>query len=396
MIKHKNMKVCFVGSFNLEFNLTNTADSPAGNQVQIKIIEELIQYYGRDSVCTLSINPHRSWPFGPLYVQSQSQFNNKPFVYLNISVIKTILFSYRLFKYLYKDNVDIVFKYNISFPEAIALRAIKWLKKNVFICIILQDINYPQYGLKIVPGLFECWAVRLCSGFDFIVPITSATIKDFKLPESRSVVFNGGISRQTESIITLTKFRNEELPKEDFAVFAGALEQYNGIDMLIEEWIRSKIPIKLHIFGKGSLSNTIATAASGSDTIIYHGFVSEEEVSRWHVLANYNICLRYPKGIVENYFFPSKFFNIVAAPGSVVTNYFTNFPESLMPFCSIVRHDLLNLHLILENRNFAMENNNYNERLKWLDIHCQWSSVVVECNKRYNKKKNNNRKDIFS
>lgn len=382
------MKVYFVGAYNQEFNVANIADSPAANQVQSKIIEELTNVYGADSCCTLSFNPQRSWPYGPLVVRSKSQKNGISLGYLNISVLKTMLFSFRLFRCLYKSDVDMVVKYNISFSEALVLRILKYFKKNIFICIIIQDVNYPQRGLKMVHGLFEWCAVRLCGGFDFTVPITTSIINDFKLPMSKALVFNGGITRQTEAIIKLSSLRQQDLPKEDFAVFAGALESYNGIDLLIEEWINSKIPIKLHIFGKGSLSAIVSSAASETDSIVYHGFVSEEEVNRWQILSSFNLCLRFSKGISANYFFPSKFFNIVAAQGSVITNNFTNFPESLKPLCSIVNDDLGNLSSILKNRNIEEEINNYHQRLMWLDIHCQWSSVVDECNKRYIKSKN--------
>jgi glycosyltransferase involved in cell wall biosynthesis len=382
------MKVCFVGAYNQEFNVANVADSPAGNQVQSKIIEELTKYYGADSFCTLSSNPQRSWPYGPLIVRSKSQKIGISLGYLNVSVLKTMLFSFRLFRYLFMNDVDMVVKYNVSFPEALVLRVLKCFKKEIFICIIIQDVNYPQRGLKMVYGLFEWCAVRLCGGFDFTVPITSSIINDFKLPITKALVFNGGITRQTEAIIKLSDIRQQALPKEDFAVFAGALESYNGIDLLIEEWVNSKIPIKLHIFGKGSLSSIVSSVASVSDSIIYHGFVSEDEVNRWQVISNFNICLRFSKGIAANYFFPSKFFNIVAAQGSVVTNNFPNFPESLKTFCSIVNDDLGNLSFILKNRNITEEINNYQERLIWLDIHCQWSFVVDECNKRYIKNKN--------
>lgn len=377
------MKVCFVGAYNQEFNVTNVADSPAGNQVQSKIIEEMTRFYGADSVCTLSSNPKRSWPYGPLVVRSKSQQNGISVGYLNISIIKATHFSFRLFRYLNMNNIDIMVKYNISFSEALILRILKCLNKKLFICIIIQDINYPQRGIKIIHGLFEWCAVKLCNGFDFTVPITSAIINDFGLPISKAFVFNGGITRQTEAIMKQGYLRQQGLPKEEFAVFAGAIERYNGIDLLIEEWIRSNITIKLHIFGKGNLSDIVSSAAKVSDNIIYHGFVSEEEVTRWQALSSFNICLRFSKDIADNYFFPSKFFNIVAAQGLVVVNNFTNFPEDLKSFCSIVNDDLRNLSLVLNNRDIEQEINNYNERLKWINKNCQWSYVVEECNRRY-------------
>jgi hypothetical protein len=378
------MKVCFVGAYNRNFDATNVADSPAGNQVQSKIAEELAKFYGKDSFNTISFNPQKFWPYGPLIVCTKRYEDGISFGFLNIPMIKTILFSLRLFGYLYKENIDIVVKYNVSLSEAIILRLFKFLNKNTFICVIIQDVNYPQSGFKIVYGLFEWCAVRMCGKFDFIVPVTVSIINDFKLPTSKALVFNGGITRQTEALISEASISQQLQPERKFAVFAGALEKYNGIDLLLNEWIKSEIGIELHVFGKGSLSKNVSLAAASCKFIIYHGFVSEEEVSRWQIASAFNICLRYPIGINQNYFFPSKFFNLVAAQGIVVSNDFINFPESLKPCCSIVDDNLSNLNYILKYKLVDEWNNNRQERLKWLNENCKWSSVIVECNKRYN------------
>lgn len=375
------MIVYFVGAYNQDFNAANMADSPAANQVQCKIIDELVKCYGEREVSSLSFTPTRSWPYGPLAVCTKRYKNGLSLGYLNISVFKNIIFSCRMLKHLYKCGVDVVVKYNATFSEAVALRILKLLKKDIFICIIIQDVNYPQPGAKMLLGFLEQCSVKLCRGIDFIVPITESIVKDFGLPIDRVMVFNGGITRQTEEIMKVDSTKQDP-PKEDYAVFAGALERYNGIDLLIQKWIEFKIPMRLHVFGKGSLSNLVSSAVITSDTIVYHGFVTEEVISDWQRAASFNICLRFPVDLSARYFFPSKLFNVLAARGAVVTNDFANFPKSLRPLCSIVYDDFQNLDVLLKNRRTPGDCSVYQERLKWLSQHCQWSVVIEQCFRR--------------
>lgn len=47
---------------------------------------------------------------------------------------------------------------------------------------------------------------------------------------------------------------------------------------------------------------------------------------KWQKIAKFNFCLRYSDGIQEEYFFPSKFFDIACAPGLLIVNNFKNLP----------------------------------------------------------------------
>jgi len=381
------VKVCFVGAFNEKFEAGNIADSPAANQVQFEIIKELTKFYNQKPFSVISFKPKKHWPHQPFFIATGTKKNGLSIGYINIPILKTIIFSLRLLLYLNEQKFDLVFKYNVCLAEAIILKIYKLLNKKAFICIIIQDIKYPQKGLRYLHGISEYLAIKICTAFDFIIPITHSIIEDFNLPKSKSLVFNGGITRQTKAIIKKTIQLNP--PKNNFAVFAGELERYNGIDLLINEWIKSIIPIELHIFGKGSLSNQISAATASCKFIIYHGFVSESEVNKWQISASFNICLRYPIGINSNYFFPSKLFNLIAAKGTVISNDFNNFPVSLKPFCSIVDQDLKNLCTILKNNSHPSELN-YKERLNWLYSNCQWSTVISECENRRNANKKTN------
>jgi glycosyltransferase involved in cell wall biosynthesis len=68
---------------------------------------------------------------------------------------------------------------------------------------------------------------------------------------------------------------------EGHFVFAGVLESYKGIDLLIKVFERGKVKSPLHIMGRGSMEEMVRRASDSSGgRISYLGFVPEEERKR--------------------------------------------------------------------------------------------------------------------
>jgi len=63
-------------------------------------------------------------------------------------------------------------------------------------------------------------------------------------------------------------------------LFAGQLEKHKGILLLLDALLDLDVPYKLHIAGDGSLAEHIADRADSDSRLIYHGFVSLDNLTR--------------------------------------------------------------------------------------------------------------------
>jgi glycosyltransferase involved in cell wall biosynthesis len=375
---NRRPEVIFVGAFNLEFDATNQASSPGGNQVQVRLIEELQMAFEQGKVHSFSLTPKRTWPFGPLISRSIRRDSYVFPGFINLSGLKRVLFSLRLFARLLRGRYDVVVKYNVTLSEALALSLVRSVSRKTFVCAIIQDVKLTKYNSWRLSGVLERCSLRLCSSFDFLVPISLAIASDFRFAPVKTMVFRGGITRQTEALAQGTGS-----PLEDVAVFAGGLEPHNGIDVLVNRWIRDGINLKLHVFGKGSLSGVVQAAAERCANIVFHGFRPEHEVVELQRRSAVNFCLRFAKNIDPRYFFPSKFVNVLCSPGAVAVNKFSGLPPELRHCVGILDDDLSNLTGVLSSRRPLSSIANYCERRKWVESNCQWRSVVEELRVRH-------------
>lgn len=349
----------FIGHFSPSEPICPIADSPAGNQVNRKINACLSNQYEGKSFC-VSMATAAAYPKGSLIIKS-SEENGIQFIgYINLAIIKHIIFSIKLIYILLKSKPKLCIQYNSFLFENIALCLYKFLVKDVYIATILQDItitngNKKGVGPKI-RGLIEYAGLGLLRKFNLIVPVSKKVIDDFKLSESNFFIFIGGITFFAEELI---KFDNN---LSDFAVYAGKLERYNGFDRLIKAWTNQNINKYLHIFGKGSLESEIIELSNKNKYIIFHGQHPEKDIIEWQSRARWNFCLRYSEGIDQDYFFPSKLFNICCAKGAVIVNNFNGIPEDLSCHISIIDDDLELLSQVLELTKDSTLAKSYQER----------------------------------
>jgi hypothetical protein len=371
------MKVLVAIAVNLDFDPQNKAISAAGNQVQLEILSQAEIFYNEKNILCLLHAPTSSWPSGKLWKPSETYKNILSLSYINLPFIKTISYAFQIFIRSIKGDVDLIIKYNVTFSEAVFLSALKILKRKIRVAVIIQDINAIGSGTKRIKGYLDLFAVHLCKRFDRLIPVSEKIKVNFNFPSLNTYVFRGGITRQTRFL--LDQSPKLKLPAEclPYAVFAGALESYNGVDQLINYWIANKPSIHLKIYGTGSLSKMTQNAADcSSANISILGQVDEFTVSEAISGAAINFCLRYSKGINQDYFFPSKFFNLLAAPGILICNNFNNLPDLPQSYICIVNDDLSNLREVIDE---AMKINLIaicSKRRLWLKENCDWGIVM--------------------
>ena len=371
-----SVSVFFVGAFDAMADIANRATSSAGNQVQLEILDEIKRFVELNdkSVSSISLKPLRTWPHGNFLWRgiSKNEITFPPFI--NIAGLKRFIFSWFLLIFLLKKRPDVVVKYNLAAVEAMALLVYKIIVPSSFLVAIIQDVHYSKNKGFSVKQLIELLVMKLAARFDMLIPISERIRDDFGFAVEKTRVFNGGLTRQGRSILAA---KGESLSR--CAVFAGALEKYNGIDILIEQWISQNIDMELHVFGKGSCETCVHEAALHNNKIIFHGFRPEEEVSDWQKSALVNFCLRYSDGIDAGYFFPSKLFNVICAPGAVMANRFEGFPRELQDDCTMLSDDLTDLREQLKKIEDADNLHLLRERRKqWIADNANWRPVILD------------------
>lgn len=337
------MKTIFVGHFSSFCQSLKGASSTAGNQVQRQIMKELSLKCGAENVISYSMMPLPSWPRGPIISRSLIEESVKFLGYLNLPVLKHVVFAFRLFGRLMTKRPQLCLQYNSYFFENVSLLLYRLCRPDCVLSIFIQDIHVnPLARILSKPGLrslSERSSICLARRFNMILPISEAIVNDFRMDHNKCEIFTGGL---TDFALKLMQ-ESERQTLVNIGVFAGALEPHNGIDRLIDQWIACGVQWPLHVFGRGSLSGYVRQASERSKKIIFHDFQPEHIILEWQSKARWNFCLRYSDGLNQTYFFPSKLFNIACAAGAVMVNDFHGLPGALRDHLCILADDLSDL-----------------------------------------------------
>lgn len=341
MVKKSTLFVCRISHEN-----SNSSLSIAGDLVQREIINDCEKLYSNNNFYFLAMEPQPIWPKGNLFCKSKIEKGGKFINYINLPVLKNLIFM--VFIFIYSLKYKNIIQYNSYFFENIAILFSGIFVKNNKI-IILQDYRVGGDFSKLAI-FYDVISNKLLRFFDTIIPVSDALAIKLNIFH-KSIIFKGGIT--TYGYEFCSKNLNDF--DEKIAVFAGALEKHNGIDKLIDFWTSHNIKIPLHVFGRGRLSDYVLKN-SNNINIFYHGFSSQEVVSKWQERAFVNFCLRYSEGLNEEFFFPSKFFNLCCCPGILVFNNFKNLPDFFInDSIGLLSNDWVNLLTLLNLKPNSIE-----------------------------------------
>ena len=368
-MKNKNLdRIFFFGSFTF-FSNGNSAYAASGSQVQLEIIKNLKNVFSSSLLYFFIFEPNKTWPFSKIYISKKNVDKFKFHSYVNIKGIReSIILFNRIFK-IFLNKPSSIFIYNISFIEALVYYLLKkWFKFKVV--LFIQDVNQENLLQKFL----NIYTFKFASNFDLLIPITSSIIEDFKLPINKTILFSGGC---TEIAFSMQKIvRDQNITLLPRAVFAGRLEKYNGIDKIVEYWIRNSIQFELHIYGIGSYKSELKSKLNLNTNIKYFGLVSDWDVFNIQRHSALNFCLRYSINLNQNYFFPSKLYNLMSAPGTVLINKFNNIPEEMLKYLVLLDENFSNLQEVLDNSS-NFERDVYLKRIAWLNQSANWSDLMI-------------------
>ncbi len=325
----------FIGAFN-DLDSHKFSGSGAGAKVQSEIIDAL-NLCGKE-IEALVMPEVPSWPRGHLITDHEKVRNVRYLSVLNISFLKRFSFFAQVFLFVLKKRYNSIFFYNSSLSSCFFSFFFKLLGcKRV---LILQDVLVPDFDDFLsylsptrILSFLHIKILPLC--YNLYIPITGSCITDLNLPDELCDVFPGAVP-----LNRLRQWNTLESGLSNYAVFAGALEAYNGVDLLLENWpLHNEVSFELHIFGSGSLSHLAEIKSQENRNVIYHGFKSPDVVDNYILKSRINFCFRYSKGIKQNFYFPSKFFDLIMLPGFLVCNRFNNIPAELCGYVHFVDDD---------------------------------------------------------
>lgn len=365
------MRRClFIGAFSIPES-DKFQGSAAGAKVQMEIIDGLRDHVESLSAAVMPEIP--SWPKGPLWSRSQSRGVTRFFPIVNIFIVKRIFFFLLLMKVFFEDRPTVIVQYNASIPGMLFSLVARLLSSRSV--LVLQDVHAPSSfvwrdALNPVKLVWMIYAKLLRVSFDYYIPITSACVKDFSLNSERCLVFPGGVLKDYLEAARVQR----AVDKEFYAVFAGALQEYNGIDLLARRWPKPEVlNCKLHIFGRGALEQEITRICEKNSNLIFHGHKEPALIDSYTSNAKFNFCLRYSRGINQQYFFPSKFFDLISMSGRLICNKFDNIPHGLERYITFIGDDLEELVGILTDGEDLSEVE-YFRKIEKLEACFTWSS----------------------
>lgn len=365
------MSVFFVGAFNPITSEMSESSSGAGAKVQYEIIRAVSSKHSKFK--SLVLQEVKTWPFNKFFIASKS-FNGIYFTpMINLFFLKKIIFSLYIFFHLLIANPSKVYFYNTSSPMNLLMLILGLIRRKQVKVLIIQDLHAPKkidlINIYRLDKVFEYFCFKITKySFNYFVPITKQLGVYLNLPANRVHPFLGGV---TDDFADIKCF-----DAKNFAVFAGALEKYNGVDFLLDAWSKLDTSVVLHIFGSGTLSDLSSSYSNQYKNIVYHGFQSPLIVRKYIKFASLNFCLRYSRGIEEEFFFPSKFFDVISSRGLVVCNSFKNLPEEFKASIYFINDDFSNLSSIINALDISPSF--YEQRTKVLLEKFSWRNLITE------------------
>lgn len=333
----------FIGNLTYDKKLSGQAYSEAANQVQMEILQGLQQHDTKAAVQSAVMVPMPAFPNGKLLSRKNVADDVTYLPFINLPIIKHLSYALGLLFFIFSRRPEKIFIYNSYFFQNIAIYLYKFFFRRSKIAIFVQDVLPAGKGIRALQTMLDRHSLKFLASFDLILPISHSIIDDFDI-RTPSMLIQGGL---TDNIISLFSGTTASTEKKRRAVFAGALEEYNGIGILLKQWVIQNPDVELHIFGKGTLANICQEYSKKYPLIIYHGFAHHADIQKFIAQSMYIFVLRYDIGIETKYFFPSKFWESLASDAIVLCNEFSNFPDDVRQYCVLLTEDLSNLRASL-------------------------------------------------
>lgn len=210
---------------------------------------------------------------------------------------------------------------NLTEPPGWAVLAAARLAKARAVAFVM-DVGVPN-GLTAasVRWRFDRWLHRrLLPRFDGLVVVRDETHERFA-PRVPFVTVHAGIPQSlVDRWRQSAEGRPRQRPDRFTLAFAGALEEINGVRLMLEAM--RALPgggLALRIAGRGPLEGVVRRAAQLDPRVEYCGFLGWEELMTFYGDADLLLNIKVTKAVDTSSFFSSKLFEYMATGRPVLT-----------------------------------------------------------------------------
>lgn len=364
-------KLAFIGKFDVESRYKDKGVSVAGAEVQKRIISELFKLEKEGEVLAFASQTGQSWPKGVFCIPSKSENGVTYLTTFNVPFIRDFFFALQCLFIFFKHKPVKIIQYN-PFPiSSLAIIFIKIIFRTR-VMIIIQDVALGS-GFNWIRQLQDKFSCSLIKYFDRVFPVSQKVATKFGVPANKVTLVKGAMEHNHPYSPEGYEFSNKQICN---IVVAGYLSEYNGLKKLMDALPSLPIDLCFHVIGDGPLASDIEKISLIDNRLKFYGKQSKSFTTRIQSSADANVCLRYGKGLSEEYFFPSKFFSVNCFTGFVIVNDFYGIPEGYKKIGFLVDQDLSNLGQLISNLNDLRYITSL--RQEYLFKNYNWESIVQD------------------
>lgn len=329
------LRVLFVGSVvpdTAEFR--TRAFSRAGNLAQQGLLDGLSTAGAELNV--LSFLPVPAFPAARrVLVAGQRLRSPRPLrllPMLNLPYLKQLCIAAGILLFggaaILRRRPTVLMSYNVNSFVAAPLQLLSRLSRVPYVPVV-YDVDLP--GATVPDGPYQRWEHTFARRFLPHVPgavVGTRRIAAELLPGQPHVLVEGGLHEEQRRYAAAPRGSRQTFN----IVFAGALERYNGVDVMLEALAQRPDPhLRLHIAGQGRLRGDVEAAARQDSRIVFHGLLDMEQLAALYAEGDLLINHRSDQRLDSRYVFPSKLIEYLASGLPVVSTRFRSLPEEYLP-----------------------------------------------------------------
>ncbi|MEH8183947.1 glycosyltransferase [Aeromonas allosaccharophila] len=324
------MKTYFCGSYfsqdRYQEIISNSKGgvSNANDLFQKNIINGLSQYYNEFQCVTLPNIGSYPKSYNKVFLKgSESSItfgggavSSLTLPFINIKYIKHFFrfFSLLVFflRSLKRNEHVLIYYYDCDFAFVLMARVLKILGYKNKNCLIIPDLPTMTGSENPAASILDVLLKTNLKFFDSYAAISKGVIEKLNLDSEKSIVLEGIYNKELySSMISSRKDRDHVDHKTIF--YSGAIDERNGVKLLINAFNEIKKNYTLIIIGDGPLKAWVMQQCKLNSSIKYLGQRSHLEVIRIQKEVDLLINPRMPNQSFTPYSFPSKTMEYLAS-----------------------------------------------------------------------------------
>lgn len=326
--------------------------SRAGNLACSGIGEGLLKVYGDNLTC-LGVMPVQSWPRYPklllkrLVIEHDSGLKVQLIPSVNLRFLRELLRGIYAFFYILNwarrchDGRRYVILYNFYSPP---VEWVQWacrLSRTLFVPIAF-DIGIPPHDTGLIRMFLH--HVSLWRASHSLARVRRACVITDEIQKrymrgAPAFLLDGGISDQV--VAQLPPLDRSATDGSVVAFMtAGSLRSIDGVELTLAAIKKlTDVNLRFYFAGKGACVNLIQKAARTDPRIVYLGSLELRTLLKQYVESDVLLNIRLTQSVDTSTWFPSKFFELMAAGRLVLTTNVGHIKDVYGDYCSVLEEE---------------------------------------------------------